>query len=76
MSEETKKHDSTTLFGIGPDFLTRFTPNSRKLQASSSRENLIKLYSGMVTFIVAASVLLHRVAAGSMTPCGFCLCLE
>ncbi len=61
MSEETKKHDSTTLFGM-------YTLHAELAeQASSSRENLIKLYSGMVTFIVAASVLLHRVAAGSDT---------
>ena len=36
-------------------------------QVSSSRENLNKLYSGMVTFIVAASVLVHRVAPDSDT---------
>ena len=61
MSEETKKHDSTTLFGM-------YTLHAELAeQASSSRENLNKLYSGMVTFIVAASVLLHRVAAGSDT---------
>ena len=36
-------------------------------QASAQRENLNKLYSGMVTSIVAASVLLHRVAPDSET---------
>ena len=36
-------------------------------QASSLREGLNKLYSGMVTSIVAASVLLHRVAPDSGT---------
>jgi len=36
-------------------------------QASSSRESLNKVYSGMVTAIVAASVLLHRIAADSAT---------
>ena len=36
-------------------------------QASSLREGLNKLYSGMVTSIVAASVLLHRVAPDSDT---------
>ena len=36
-------------------------------QASSSRESLNKLYSGMVTAIVGGSVLLHRLAPDSDT---------
>ena len=59
--ENAKKHDSETLFGI-------YKLHAELAeQASSSRENLNKLYSGMVTFIVAASVLLHRVAPDSDT---------
>ena len=38
MSEETKKYDSTTLFGM----YTLYAELAE--QASSSRENLIKLY--------------------------------
>ena len=36
-------------------------------QAASSRESLNKLYSGMVSAIVAGSVLIHRVAPDSGT---------
>ena len=61
MGEETKNHDPETLFGI-------YKLHAELAeQASSSRENLNKLYSGMVTFIIAASVLLHRVAPNSDT---------
>ena len=61
MSEEMEEHDSATLF----DMYKLHAELAE--QASSSRENLNKLYSGMVTFIVAASVLLHRLAPGSDT---------
>ena len=61
METEITKHDSATLFGI-------YKLHAELAeQASSSRENLNKLYSGMVTFIIAASVLLHRVAPNSDT---------
>ena len=53
--------DSGTLFGI-------YKLHAELAeQASSLREGLNKLYSGMVTSIVAASVLLHRVAPDSGT---------
>ena len=55
----TEKHASETIFGI-----YRLHAELAE-QASSSRENLNKLYSGMVTAIVAGSVLLHRVALDS-----------
>ena len=61
MGEKMEKQDSATLFDI-------YKLHAELAeQASSSRENLNKLYSGMVTFIVAASVLLHRVAPDSDT---------
>ena len=57
----TGKHDSDTLFGI-------YKLHAELAeQVASSRESLNKLYSGMVTSIVAASVLLHRVAPDSDT---------
>ena len=53
--------DSGTLFGI-------YKLHAELAeQTSSLREGLNKLYSGMVTSIVAASVLLHRVAPDSGT---------
>ena len=55
------KHDSETLLGI-------YTLHAELAeQASSSRESLNRLYSGMVTAIVAASVLIHRLAPDSET---------
>ena len=59
MTEE--QHDSGILFGI-------YKLHAELAeQASSSRESLNKVYSGMVTAIVAGSVLIHRVAPDSDT---------
>ena len=55
------KHDSETLFEIYK------LHTELAEQAASSREGLNKLYSGMVTSIFAASVLLHRIAPDSDT---------
>jgi len=55
------RHDSDTLFEI-----YRLHTELAE-QVSSSREGLNKLYSGMVTSIVAASVLLHRLAPDAGT---------
>lgn len=55
------RHENETLFGI-----YRLHAELAE-QASSSRESLNKLYSGMVTAIVAASLLLHRFAPDSAT---------
>ena len=55
------KNDFGTLFGI-------YKLHAELAeQASSSRESLNKIYSGMVTAIVAGSVLIHRVAPDSDT---------
>ena len=59
MTEE--KHDSGTLFGI-----YRLQAELAE-QASSSRESLNKVYSGMVTAIIAGSVLIHRLAPDTDT---------
>ena len=57
MTEE--KNEATTLFGI-------YKLHAELAeQAASSREGLNKLYSGMVTAIIAGSVLIHRVAPDS-----------
>ena len=54
-----EEHGSGTLFGI-------YKLHAELAeQVSTSRESLNKLYSGMVTSIVAASVLLHRLAPDS-----------
>ena len=59
MTEE--KNDIGTLFGI-------YTLHAELAErASSSRESLNKIYSGMVTAIAAGSVLIHRVAPDSGT---------
>ena len=59
MSDE--KNEAATLFGI-------YTIHAELAeQAASSRESLNKLYTGMVTAIVAGSVLIHRVAPDSET---------
>ena len=57
----TEMTDSGTLFSI-----YKLHAETAE-QVSSLREGLNKLYSGMVTSIVAASVLLHRVAPDSDT---------
>ena len=55
------KGDSGTLLGI-------YKLHAKLAErASSSREGLNELYSGMVTAIVAGSVLLHRLAPDSNT---------
>ena len=56
-----EKHDPETLLAI-----YRLHAELAE-QASASRESLNKLYSGMVTAIVAGSVLLHRLAPDSDT---------
>ena len=57
MSEHEK--DSATLFGI-------YKLHAELAeQASSSRESLNKVYSGMITAVVAGSVLIHRLAPDS-----------
>ena len=57
MTEE--KSEAATLFGI-------YKLHAELAeQAASSREGLNKLYSGMVTAIIAGSVLIHRVALDS-----------
>lgn len=70
-----EKHDSETLFGI-------YKLHAELAeQVASARESLNKLYSGMVTSIVAASVLLHRVAPDTdtvwmMPALGILVCLS
>ncbi len=59
MTEEER--EAATLFGI-------YKIHAELAErAASSRESLNKLYSGMVTAIVAGSVLIHRVAPDSDT---------
>ncbi len=59
MTEE--ENETATLFGIYK------IHTELAEQAASSRESLNRLYSGMVTTIIAGSVLIHRVAPDSDT---------